>query len=91
MYSSAAYHTVDCSDFICDIYTDNVVTSSHELIVYVAYIWHLRGIFVSGTYLAIMCGGSSYRLLILFGLVYSVMWGIYVDHSRNTVGHTCVM
>ena len=26
-----------------------------KLLIYVAYIWHLRGIFVSGRYLAIIC------------------------------------
>ena len=40
MYTSAHGYTVDCSEFICGMYSDVVISYMHmNLFVYVTYMW----------------------------------------------------
>ena len=60
------------------ICTDIVVSYvDTNLFVYVAYSWHLRGIFVAGTYMAIIC-----EVYIAFGYIFT--------HECNHVGSICL-
>ena len=51
------------------------------------YMCHLRGIFVSDTYVTIVL--SSYCSFFLTCMHSNV--GLYVDHSNSAVEHLCVM
>ena len=53
-----------------------------------AYLWYLRGKFVSGTCLPIICRVAVAGCC-FFGLRCAVKWGLYVDHSSSTVGYMC--
>ena len=79
IYSNAPCHTVHVrhiywlSSFIC----------AHELI----WMWHLKGIFVSGTFVAIMCGVVITDCGFL-GFVCTLMCGLHTNYS-SAVGHMC--
>ena len=66
------------------ILTYYCLISAHKF-VYVAYMWHLRGIFVHGTYLAIIYGTAGADF---WTCMYSNE-GLYVDHSSSAVEHVC--
>ena len=52
--------------------------------------WHLRGIFVSSTYLSVMCGVAVAHCCFL-GHICVIMWCIYINHSSRTSVHIYVM
>ena len=51
--------------------------------------WHLMGIFVAGTYIAVAwyMNVADYYLL----KVYAIMWSPGVDNSNSGVGHVLAM
>ena len=88
MYTGTSGNTVDCSKFVCGVYTDIIVSCAHEVIgicvIYVTF----EGIFV----IAYICGNSMIRKGCSFlGLLYAVKLGPYADYSSNALGHICVM
>ena len=50
--------------------------------------WHLKGIFIAGTYMAMSC---EVGVVVDFVVITVAMWHLYVDHSTNVVGHICAM
>ena len=52
-----------------------------------AYIYHLRVLFVACTCMTKACLIKELG----FWLLCAVMWGLYVDYSNTTVEHTCTM
>ena len=54
MYTSAPGHMIDCTEFMLGVYTDIVVSYlCMKQLGYVPFLWHLKGIFVVGTYMVI--------------------------------------
>ena len=54
LLSSVSGHIFDCNEFICGKYTDIVALHMYiKSFAFMANMWHLRNIFVDGTYIAI--------------------------------------
>ena len=55
----------------------------------VTYIWHLRDIFIAGTYIA-----EALQIKVTFCcflLLWEVLWSLYVGYSGHAVGHIFTM
>ena len=50
--------------------------------------WHLRGIFVTGIYMAI---ASELKFYLFLDLLCAVILGKYVYHGSSAMGHTYVI
>ena len=78
-------HTVDCNRFIWGIYIDILVLYlTMNYFAYVAYMWYLKHIFGNKIW-------STSYILLHFGLVCTVMWGLHVDPSSIAVWHICAI
>ena len=76
MYTSACGDSVDCIEFIRSLYTEIVVSYLHKnKLAYVAYIWHLRGIFDVSTCSNRMVNKSC---KLLFCVTYMCSDGVYM-------------
>ena len=67
-----------------------VVSCVHmKYLAYVAYIWHLSGIFLIGSYMIIAWQLKVGTLLLYFSLlICAVMWGLHVEYIVRVVRHT---
>ena len=88
MYTSACGDTVDCSEFKWCIYSDILVWYLHMNLL--AHVWHLRVIFIVGTYVAIgwWIRVANYCFILL---IYAVISGSYPYYSSSeTHMYMCV-
>ena len=82
-------HMVYANELICSLY---VSILPHWCTLINLELWHLCCISVAYLLLAYFCSHILKMLHhIAFWWIYAVMWGLYVDCSRNAVGNTCAM